>query len=265
MMTKIKLSNCPHEGGGCKSEADKVTIDPRYIIAWIEHHNLIGFEHFYIFDKNAEKPHGTLEHILMPYIDSGLVTYIWYPLEDCIVNYPTQDKQIGDHFTDSQAAATTAALRRYQHLTTYMAHFDVDEYIVPPTGITDFRDVVRQYEQFDSLTLQLTWFSSCKGEEVGTSSTLLPFDSYHCFNTDVTPWKSIMKTSRILAFFVHVPVANVQGMVAGNSKHFDNILVAHYQVGVLEIPMSLYSQTNPMPWRCTVSVYTNEWTPLSKS
>jgi len=165
----------------------------------------------------------------MPYIDSGLVTYIWYPLEDCIVNYPTKDKQIGDRFTDSQAAATTVALRRYQHLTTYMAHFDVDEYVVPPTGITDFRDVVRQYEQFDSLTLQLTWFSSCKGEKVGTSSTLLPFDSYHCFNTDVTPWKSIMKTSRILAFFVHVPVANVQGMVAGNSKHLDNILVAHYR------------------------------------
>ena len=38
-----------------------------------------------------------------------------------------------------------------------------------------------------------------------------------------------MKTSRILAFFVHIPFANVEGKVAGNSKHLDNILVAHYR------------------------------------
>jgi hypothetical protein len=74
MMTKIKLHYTTHD----VLERREITIDPILVISWIEHHLLVGFEHFYIFDNDPE-PHGMLEKTLMPYINSGLVSYIWYP------------------------------------------------------------------------------------------------------------------------------------------------------------------------------------------
>jgi hypothetical protein len=225
MMTKIKLSYCPHEG-----KCDKrIAVDPKLVVAWIEHHSSIGFEHFYIYD-NEDEPHGVLETSLLPYIESGIVTYVWYPMGDCVVDCKTAEKQVGDRFTTSQAVASTAALRRYEHLTTYMAHLDVDEYIFPPDGVTDLKSIVRNNEEFDFLTVQLTWFSNCDGDlPNNNSSALLPFDTSLCYHEDTTPRKSIMKTSRVLAFFVHCPTSTVDGKKADNFKHLDDVKVAHYR------------------------------------
>ena len=227
IMTKIKLSYCPHEG---KCET-RILIDPKLVVAWIEHHSSIGFDHFYIYD-NEEKPHGVLEKSLLHYIERGIVTYVWYPMADCIVDYETAEKHVGDRFTSSQAVASTAALRRYEHLTTYMAHLDIDEYIVPPNGVTDLKSIIRNNEEFDFLTLQLSWFSKCDGDMPDKkNSKLLPFDTSLCYSEDTTPRKSIMKTSRILAFFVHFPTSTVDGKKAVNYKHLDDVMVAHYRTG----------------------------------
>jgi Glycosyltransferase family 92 len=228
MVTKIKLSYCPHEGGGCKSPSDLIQTDPRQVIAWIEHHHAIGFEHFYVYNNEPE-PHGTLLEILQPYIITGLVTLVWYPLEDCIVDYDSNSKKVGDRFTDSQAAATSAALRRFAHRTTYLAHFDIDEYIIPPTGVSNLQSIIKDNEDYDWISLELTWFRPCRNEVPSNNKFAFPFDSAHCYNKDATPWKSIMKTSRILAFFVHVPFATVDGSVATNGTHLSDILVAHYR------------------------------------
>jgi Glycosyltransferase family 92 len=232
MMTKIKLSYCPHEGL-CET---RILVDPKLVVAWIEHHVSIGFEHFYIYD-NEETPHGILEKTLLPYIASGLVTYVWYPMTDCIVDYETGEKHIGDRFTTSQAVASTAALRRYEHRTTYMAFLDIDEYIFPPDGVTDMKTIISKNEEFDFLTLQLTWFSTCDGDK--KNSEHLPFDTSLCYTEDVTPRKSIMKTSRILAFFVHFPTATVDGKKATNYKHLDDVMVAHYRSGRARDPTTV--------------------------
>jgi Glycosyltransferase family 92 len=232
MMTKIKLSYCPHEGQ-CET---RILIDPKLVVAWIEHHLSIGFDHFYMYD-NEEKPNGILEKSLLPYIARGIVTYVWYPMADCIVDYETADKHVGDRFTSSQAVASTAALRRYEHRTTYMAHLDIDEYIFPPTGVTDLKSIIRNNEEFDFLTLQLSWFSTCDGDK--KNSDQLPFDTSLCYNEDATPRKSIMKTSRILAFFVHFPTSTVDGKKAENYKHLDDVMVAHYRSGRARDPASV--------------------------
>jgi Glycosyltransferase family 92 len=230
MMTKIKLSYCPHEGP-CER---RITIDPKLVVAWIEHHSSIGFEHFYIYD-NDEEQHGVLEMVLMPYIETGLVTYVWYPKADCMVDHETADKHAGDRFTTGQAVASTAALRRYEHRTTYMAHLDIDEYIVPPAGVTDLKSIIRDNEKYDFLTLQLTWFSRCDDADQPvetkkiSSSSSLPYDTSLCYHEDPTPRKSIMKTSRILAFFVHFPTATVDGKRVDNFRHLDDVMVAHYR------------------------------------
>lgn len=75
MMTKIKLSYYPHEGP-C-NEDNRISIDPKLVEAWMAHHASIGLEHFNIYD-NADEPRGILETILQPYVQSGIVTYVWY-------------------------------------------------------------------------------------------------------------------------------------------------------------------------------------------
>jgi Glycosyltransferase family 92 len=153
------------------------------------------------------------------------------PKSDCIVDYETGVKRVGDRFTTGQAVASTAALRRYEHRKTYKAHLDMDEYIVPPAHVTEIKSTVRDDESYDYLTSQLTWFASCDSDKSNTSKEqLLPFDTSLCYNPDATPRKSIMKTSRILAFFVHCPSATVDGQRADrNYKHWDDVTVAHYR------------------------------------
>jgi hypothetical protein len=229
MMTKIKSHYTTHE----VHERKEVTIDPILVISWIEHHLLVGFEHFYIFDNDPE-PHGMLEKTLMPYIDSGVVTYIWYPLEDCTVDYRTKKKWVGERFTISQGAANMGALRRYEHLTTYMGHFDIDEYIVLPECVSNIQSLIREKEKYDSLNIRPTWFGECEDQSSTTTPSQdegglsLPFENYQCSSYDRTPPKSIMRTDRILAVFVHIPTASVD-LKPLRMHHICDVTLAHFR------------------------------------
>ena len=50
-----------------------------YLKEWLEYHKLIGVEHFYVYDNESTDD---TKDILKPYIDSGEVTYIYYPGRD---------------------------------------------------------------------------------------------------------------------------------------------------------------------------------------
>lgn len=80
------------------------------IIEWIEYHRLVGVDHFYIYDNESTDG---LKEKLTPYIDKGVVTYIYYP------GKAMQDKSIND------------AIKNYAYDTKYLAVIDGDEYIVP--------------------------------------------------------------------------------------------------------------------------------------
>lgn len=186
----------------------RIRIPPINIITWLEYHLLLGFEHFYIFD-NDKKPHGPSETLLQPYVDEAIVTYIWYPMEDCYRK--SSDELDGSRITVSQAMSSMMSLRRYEHETEFMGHFDIDEYIQLPQDTHDAKDLVRQLPPDKaSITLFQQWYHECDQRSsdmkpVQETTKVFPLNRKLCVSPDSTPGKSIMRTKDILGFFVHTP------------------------------------------------------------
>lgn len=91
-----------------------------YIKEWIEYHNMVGVDHFYIYDN--ESTDNTLE-VVQPYIDSGLVTFI--PFSGNVAQLP----------------AYNDALNRFRLCAEYMGFIDADEFLVPVKGYS-LKDVI---------------------------------------------------------------------------------------------------------------------------
>ena len=82
-----------------------------YIAEWIEYHRLVGVTKFYIYDNGSED---NLTEVLRPYIDSGVVSYTFYPGVPC-----------------PQVKAYNEAIREYRNKAKWIAFIDIDEFIVP--------------------------------------------------------------------------------------------------------------------------------------
>lgn len=80
-----------------------------YLKEWIEYHKLIGVEHFYVYDNESDD---NTKEVLQPYIDSGIVTYIFFP---------------GKNMQD---AAYNHCCKHFENETKWLAVLDLDEFIV---------------------------------------------------------------------------------------------------------------------------------------
>ena len=99
-----------------------------YVKEWLNYHLLAGVNHFFIYDNESED---NLKEILQPYIDAGLVTYIFYPGE--MIQTPAYNDAVND----------------FRFFCRYMAFIDADEFILPvskPT-ISEVLDEVFSYNQ----------------------------------------------------------------------------------------------------------------------
>lgn len=81
-----------------------------YIEEWIAYHNVVGVEHFLIYDNGSTDG---LHELLTPYINHGLVTLFVWPL------------------AYGQASAYRHAAYFFGESTRWLAFIDIDEFIVP--------------------------------------------------------------------------------------------------------------------------------------
>ena len=100
----------------------------RLLPEWIRYHERQGFDHFIIADSD-EMP-GQLLDLLQPYIRRGLVSYYWFPLQDCVNDYGWT----GSTSASAQQAASISVLHRYGFSTEFFAHMDIDEFSSPSMG-----------------------------------------------------------------------------------------------------------------------------------
>ena len=77
---------------------------------WIEYHMFAGVDHFYIYDNDS---YDNLKEVLQPYINSQLVTYIFYPGKN------------------QRIAAYNDAVQNFKFDCRYMTFLDVSEYLLP--------------------------------------------------------------------------------------------------------------------------------------
>lgn len=170
---------------------------------WIEYHLEVGFDHFYVYD-NSEEAYGSLWRKLVPYIDRGLATYIHWPAKVC------------DRHRTSQYAAQNSCFRRFGEFSTWMSHFDVDEYMTPLSGFNNLKDVIRKYEHRNdvySLGVNDHVYGLCQGEMEAHNKSKLFLEERLCFTGKKIEFKrkEIVKPDKVLYHYVHYVVQNFDG------------------------------------------------------
>jgi hypothetical protein len=184
-------------------------LDKKQLGNWMAYHKKMGVDHFILYD-NDEIPHGPIEQYLQPYIDSGEVTYIWFPLKDC-----TRDHGGWEGITHSwgQVATTLSAMHRFGFNTEYFAHLDIDEYYITYSGnLVDF--VRDQFTKSNNTVDVLHWTPSCMGPCNGTvvSSQQSVMSKWRCFTgSHYADKKTIFWAERLWNLFVHYPLTTPEG------------------------------------------------------
>ena len=84
-----------------------------YVKEWLDYHLAAGVDHFYIYDHESTD---NFTEVLQPYIESGIVTYIFCP---------DARKQV-DVFNE--------AVQKYRFFCRYMSFVDADEFIFPQSN-----------------------------------------------------------------------------------------------------------------------------------
>ena len=208
--------------------ANKTTVSPLpYILEWIEYHQEQGFDHFVIYD-NDPTPHGPIESLLEPLVDSGLVTYKWFPMKDCWTDYGRYQGFLSPW---GQVVGSLAVLHRMGFATRFYAHMDVDEFFVP---LNNKRTVLDMMMESDSTLDVLLWLPTvmapCDGTVVEANQS--PLRKWQCLtNRHYAAAKLIMRPERILYFFVHYPILTMNGTKPTEYMFSDRTegLLAHYR------------------------------------
>lgn len=81
-----------------------------YLKEWIEFNNIVGVDHFYMYNNNSEDDY---EAVLKSYIKSGLVT---------LIDWPQNQKQMECYQT---------CIKDFSGETKWLGFIDIDEFIVP--------------------------------------------------------------------------------------------------------------------------------------
>lgn len=196
-----------------------------YFKEWIDWHRQQGVEKFYIYDN--ESTDGT-EEVLAPYVESGLVEYIYFP------GYR------------KQLAAYDDCLEKYRWDARWIAFIDLDEFIVPIKN-QSVPDFLREFEGFPAVEVNWLIYGSggAKKRVPGTMMERFKHHSQpeHYLNRHV---KSIVDTRKVYNMIGCHEAARIEGYAAdshGNpiKKHFrerepqqDVIRINHYAVRSFE-------------------------------
>ena len=158
----------------------------RYLKEWIEYHKMLGVEKFFIYDNESSD---NTREILLPYIDSNLVEYRYFP-----------GKKM-------QLKAYANCVKKHKYHTRYMGFLDIDEFIVPIKHKT-LPDYLRSLGKFTGV--QINWLvygsSGAKKREKGFVIERFKDHSLpdHKLNHHI---KVILNPRLILRFFsAHRPV-----------------------------------------------------------
>lgn len=125
--------------------------EAKFLKEWIEYHQLIGIDHFYLYNV-ASKDRSI--SVLQPYIKKGLVTLInWYDL-------PSREK-------DDSTWALALQIPAYEHASKYKAvkdtkwliFLEVDEFLVPQ-GEGKISDLLEKYEEYPGIVLKSDYFDA---------------------------------------------------------------------------------------------------------
>ena len=99
--------------------------ESKYLREWIEFHKIVGVEHFYLYNNFSTDNYLS---ILTPYIDSGLVTLIDWPV------------------MQGQMPAYRDCVEKFQNETQWIGFIDIDEFVCP-NSFDKIGDFLEQFKK----------------------------------------------------------------------------------------------------------------------
>ena len=166
-----------------------------YFKEWIDWHQKLGVEKFYIYDNESTD---CTKDVLAPYIESGVVEYTYFP---------GQKRQL-DAYDD--------CFERHRLETRWLGIIDLDEFIVPIKDRT-IPEFLHGLEEFSSVEINWLVFGSGGARIKEPGGVMERFRSHslpeHWLNTHV---KSIVDPRRVCTMTGCHEAARISG-VAGDS------------------------------------------------
>jgi Glycosyltransferase family 92 len=110
----------------------------QYLPEWIEFHQIVGFEHFYLYNNNSTDDY---VEALAPYRDERSVTLHEWPQTPA---FPKADQHCVAH---------------HRHEARWIAFLDDDEFLFPTRG-ENVRKILRRYEAYPAVAVHWLMFGS---------------------------------------------------------------------------------------------------------
>ena len=178
--------------------------ESRYLAEWLEYHRMAGVEHFFLYNNNSVDDY---KEVLAPYVASGLVTLIEWPL------------------SPASPAAEEDCIRRTRGKFAWVGFIDADEFLVIKDGrsvgefLGDYPDaaaVVMHWRFFGSAGHDrrpegavIDNYRECEDKLNGHVKTILrPERAAQCRNSHswfYTPWTLAVNEAGRRTFGSHLP------------------------------------------------------------
>lgn len=109
-----------------------------FLKEWIEYHEMIGVEHFFLYNNNSDDSY---KEVLEPYILREVVT---------LIDWPYQQGQIlaYEHFYNT-----------YRHQTQWVSFLDIDEFITPKYDVT-LSEWIKKHDRYPVLLIYWKMFGT---------------------------------------------------------------------------------------------------------
>ncbi len=177
-----------------------------------------GVDHFYIYDNDSPD---NFKEVLQPYIDAGIVTYIFYP------------------GTGRQVEAYMEAFKTHRFFCRYMAFIDADEFIFPQED----KSIVEVADEFFNAEknlsgIQIDWmmYGSNFLETADYSKGVLERftrraeKTFPSVKTIANPRKINYLTTPHYMFYFFGTSEIISNIAKGQKGVSDKILINHYQL-----------------------------------
>lgn len=120
--------------------------EDRFLKEWIDYHQLIGVEHFYMYDNQSTD---NSFNVIEPYVKAGIVDYI--PWE--------KDFDTPEEWWQVQREAYIDAVERSTNTSKWLCIIDTDEFIVP---IKDYhlKSFLKDYESYGGVCIHWIFYGT---------------------------------------------------------------------------------------------------------
>lgn len=181
-------ASCEHYLSICAVFQDEA----RWLKEWLEFHQMVGVEHFYLFNNNSTDNYAD---VLRPYIDRGIVDLFEWPSPEEEVFYTTQ-VEVYNHCIELCVGHTQ-----------WLAIIDIDEFLCP-VSTPDLPSFLKQHESRRGLggimvfwqMYGTSWIPRLRDDELLTEHMVFKLPTYDGRNHQV---KTICKPQTVSRYDVH--------------------------------------------------------------